>query len=102
MSVGVERPGTPAKHRPRISILPTTKLGWWGVGLAAVFLPLMFTAAVVPRGAALGFVCGLTGGAVGLLAIIRDRDRAVTVFAAVVPVAIAVAFTLAELISGNP
>ena len=102
MSVGLERPGTSVKHRPPISILPTTKLGWWDAGLAAAFLPLMFTAAVVPRGAALGFVCGLTGGAVGLLAIIRDRERAVTVFAAVVPFVIAGAFVLAELISGNP
>jgi hypothetical protein len=62
----------------------------------------VFAAAVVPRGAALGFVCGLAGGVAALMAIIRDRERAVTVFAAVVPFAVGVAFVLAELISGNP
>ncbi len=36
------------------------------------------------------------------MAIIRDRERAPTVFAALVPLAIAVAFVLAEVITGNP
>jgi hypothetical protein len=36
------------------------------------------------------------------VAIVRDRERAVTVFAAVAPLFIAVAFVLAELIGGNP
>lgn len=102
MGVEVEHQRAPVKHRPRITILPTTKLGWWAVGLAAAFFPLVFTAAVVPRGAAFGFLCGLTAGAVGLMAVVRDRERAVTVFAAVVPLVIAVAFVLAELVSGNP
>jgi hypothetical protein len=102
MSVGAEHPGSPVKPRPRITIVPTTHLGWWAVGLAAAFFPLVFAAAVVPRGAALGFVCGLAGGVAALMAIIRDRERAVTVFAAVVPLAVGVAFVLAELISGNP
>jgi hypothetical protein len=56
----------------------------------------------VPRGAALGFVCGLAGGVAAVMAIIHDRERAVTVFAALVPLAIGVAFVLAELITGNP
>jgi hypothetical protein len=36
------------------------------------------------------------------MAIIRDRERAVTVFAALVPLVVGVGFVLAELISGNP
>jgi cyanate permease len=58
----------------------------------------------VPRAAALGFVCGLAGGAgaAALMAIIRDRERAVTVFAALVPLVVGVGFVLVELISGNP
>jgi hypothetical protein len=101
MSVGVEHPGTPVKHGPRITVLPTSELGWWAVALAAAFFPLVFAAIVVPRGAALGFVCGLAGGVVAVMAIVRDRERAVTVFAAVVPLVIAVAFVLAELIAGS-
>jgi hypothetical protein len=42
------------------------------------------------------------GGLAALVAIVRDRERAVTVFAALAPVAIAVAFALAELVTGNP
>ena len=60
----------------------------------------MFLAGVVPRSAALAFVCGLAGGLAALAAVVRDRERAVTVFAALVPLAIAVAFALAELIGG--
>jgi hypothetical protein len=65
-----------------------------------VFLPLVFAAGVVPRAAALGFLCGLAGGVGALVAILRDRERALSVFAAVLPLAVAVAFVLAELIAG--
>lgn len=102
MGVGVEHPGTPVKHQRRITILPATSLGWWAVGSATAFFALVLAATLVPRGAALGFVCGVAGAVAALVAIVRDDERAVTVFAALVPVAMAVAFALAELISGNP
>ena len=47
VSTGAQHQRSPAKHRPRVAILPTTTLGRWAVGLAMVFLPL----------------CGLVGGA---------------------------------------
>jgi hypothetical protein len=72
------------------------------VGLAAAFFPFVFAAAVLPRGAAIGLVSGLAGGVAALMAVIRHRERALTVFVALVPLAIAVAFPLVELISGNP
>jgi hypothetical protein len=102
MSVEAEHPRSRIHHGHRVTILPATGLGRWAVGLGAVFFPLVFAASVVPRGAALGFACGLAGGAAALLAIVRDRERAVTVFTALVPWAIAVAFVLAELIGGSP
>ena len=86
---------------PRFTVLPTTQLGRWAVGLAAAFLVLVLTAGVVPRGAALGLACGLAGGVAALIAIARDRERAVTVLAALVPPLIAAAFVLAELIGGS-
>jgi len=101
MSVSSEQPRSPAEGRPRIRLLPTSALGRWAVGLAAAFLPLVFAAALVPRAAALGFASGVAASVAALVAIIRDRERALTVFAALVPVAIAVAFVLAELITGN-
>ena len=99
MGVRVEDPGSQVEHRPRLTILPTTKLGWWAAGLAAVFFPLVFSAAAVPKAAALGFVCGLAGGAAALTAITRDGERAVTVFAALVPLVVGVGFALGELIA---
>jgi hypothetical protein len=62
MSVRVEHRRSPGKHRPRITSLPTTQLGWWAVGLAGAFFPFVFAAAILPIGAAIGFVCGLAGG----------------------------------------
>ena len=78
MSVEAEGPRSPIHHGPQVTILPATGLGRWAVGLAALFFPLLFAASVVPRGAALGFACGLAGGAAALLAIVRDQERAVT------------------------
>jgi hypothetical protein len=98
-TVEVEHSGAPLKRR-QISLCPTTALGRWGVGLLIAFFALVFLAGVVPRGAALGFAAGLTGGAMALIAIMRDRERAVSVFVAVVPLVIAIAFVVAELISG--
>ena len=86
----------------RTSLLPTTQLGRWAVGLAAAFFPLVFAAAFAPGAAALGFVCGLAGGSAALVAIVRERERALTVVAAVAPLAIAAAFLLAQLFGGNP
>jgi hypothetical protein len=77
-------------------------VGRWAVGLAIGFWAFVLVATVVPRGAAIGFALGLAGALAALLAIVRDRDRAVLVFAALVPLVVAVAFVLAELISGNP
>lgn len=101
MSLGAGHTGSPVEHPARITVLPLTDLGWWAVGFAAAFIPLVFAAAVVPRAALLGFACGLGGGAIALVAIIRKHERAVSVFAALAPLVIAVAFVLAELISGN-
>ena len=101
MDVGVENPRSPVKNRPRITVLPTTPLGRWAVGLATAFFALVLVGAVVPRGGALAFVCGLTGGVIALVAIVRERERALTVFAALAPLAFAVAFVVAELIGGT-
>jgi uncharacterized membrane protein YphA (DoxX/SURF4 family) len=89
MGVGVEHQGSPIKHRPRIAILPSTRLGWWTVGLTTAFFPLVFAAGLIPRAAALGLVCGLAGGIAAAIAIVRDHERAVSVFVAFVPFTVA-------------
>ena len=100
MTVKAERPREPIQHGPANPILPTSVLGRWAVGLAAAFFPLVFSAGLVPLAAALGIVCGVAGGALALVAIIRDGDRAVTVFAGFLPLVIALAFVLVQVIAG--
>ena len=102
MRTGAQHPRSPVAHPRLPKIWPTTDAGRWAVGLAVAFFAFVSTATVVPRGAALGLACGLVGGAVALLAIVRDRERAVTVFAALVPLVIACAFVLAQLVTGPP
>ena len=48
--------------------------------------------------AALGIVCGLAGGIAAVAAVVRDQERAVTVFVAFAPLAMAVGFVVAELL----
>jgi hypothetical protein len=89
-----------AGARTRLAILPTTQVGRWAVGLAAAFFPLVLAAPAVPRVAALGFACALAGGGAALVAILHQGERALTAFAALVPLAIAAAFVVAEVASG--
>lgn len=87
-------------HWPHPSILPMTALGWWAVGLAAAFITLVLAGTAVPRGGGLAVACGVLGGIVALAAIVRDRERALSVFAALAPLAFAVGFAIAELVGG--
>ena len=54
---------------------PHTKLGWWAFGLAVASILLMFGWMFLPGGAGLSFLCGLAGGIIALVAIIRQRER---------------------------
>lgn len=87
--------------RHGVAILPTTRLGRWAVSLGAAFLPLTMAWSVVPLGAVAGFVCGMAGSIVGLVAITRHRERALTVFLAAVPGALVLLFVVAELTIGH-
>jgi hypothetical protein len=98
MGIGAQHSGAPVEHRPRITFLPTTRLGWWAVGLSAGFWAFAAAATVVPRGAGIAFLLGLAGAVAGLTAIWRDGDRGAILLAAFLPAVIAVAFVLAELI----
>jgi hypothetical protein len=79
-------------------ILPRTRLGWQAIGFAVAGVALVSLAGVIPASAALGFAFGLAGGVTGLVAIRNDHERAVTVFMAVLPLVVVVAFVLAELL----
>lgn len=92
----------PALRSPaRLPIAPTTQLGRWAVGLALAFPVLVSTSSLVPGGAPLGFACGVAGGLLALGSILREGERAASVFAALLPLVLVVAFVLAELLIGH-
>jgi hypothetical protein len=76
---------------------PSTRLGWWSVGLAAAFVLLFFINAavflpapgVVPwREALVGIVlllCGIGCEITALIALIRRHERSALVWLAMVP-----------------
>lgn len=49
----------------------------------------------------LAFASGLAGGVLALVALTRRGERALAVFAAVLPLVLVVAFVLAELLVGH-
>lgn len=92
----------PAKKPHRFAFAPVTRIGKWAVGLLVAHVLLMFAWRLMgPLGAFPGMLVGLVGGIVALVAIIRFRERAITAFAAVVPLATVVLFVLAELLIGH-
>ena len=90
-----------AGARRRIPILPTTRLGRWALGFALANPVLVIAWTILPGGAVLGFVSGVTGGILAVRAIRRHGERALSVYAAVVPLVMVVAFVLAELLIGH-
>ena len=77
---------------------PHTKLGWWAVGLAAASIVLLFAWSILPGGAWLSFICGLAGGIIALIAIIRQQERSWLVWLTLLPMLNVVIFILAEFL----
>ena len=85
-----------AGRRTRIVVRPTTRPGTWAVRLAIANVLLVLAWRLLgPLGAFPGFACGLAGGVVGLVAIVGRRERALAVYAALLPLLFVVAFVLA-------
>ena len=107
----------------RIGILPKTKLGWWSLGLA-VAMPILFFIGMsftnllyksVPAGGTIlkditlrpalaltmlaGMVSGISAFIIGLIAFIRQKERALLVYGATLIGALLIVFLLGELIS---
>lgn len=79
-------------------VMPATRLGRWAVGLAIAGLLLIGAWTVMgPLGGFPGLVVAFAGGIVALVAITRRHERALSVFAALVPFLNAVAFLIAEI-----
>jgi len=107
----------------RFSFIPKTKLGKWSVGLAAAmpvlfFIGMSFTTLLyesVPAGGTIlkdiavrpvlaltmlsGMVSGISAFVTGLIAIIRQKERAILVYGATLIGALLIVFLLGEFIS---
>jgi uncharacterized membrane protein len=92
---------------------PTSRLGWWSVGLAATFAVLFIinstvfmpsTVEVPWRQVVLPFYgiamlsCGLAAGIVGLIAVIRRHERSWLVWLTMLPGLMVLAFVLGEFL----
>jgi undecaprenyl pyrophosphate phosphatase UppP len=78
--------------------LPITRLGWWAVGLAVANIVLNFAWSILPGGAILGFICGLVGGVLALIAVIRQHERSWLVWLAVLVGLSVLVFILGEFL----
>jgi len=106
----------------RITILPKTALGWWSLGLV-VAMPILFLIGMsftnllyesVPAGGTIlkdiavrpalaltmlaGMVSGISAFIIGLIAIIRHKERALLVYGAILIGALLIIFLLGEFI----
>ena len=107
----------------RLSFIPKTTLGKWSLGLAAAmpvlfFIGMSFTTLLyksVPAGGTIltdiavrpalaltmlaGMVSGISAFGIGLIAIIRQKERAILVYSATLIGALLIIFLLGEFLS---
>ena len=77
---------------------PVTRLGWWAVGLAVASVVLNLAWSILPGGALLGFICGLVGGVLALIAVIRQHELSWLVFLSILPMLSVLFFFLGEIL----
>ena len=77
---------------------PSTRRGWWAVGLAAASIVLNLAWSILPGGAILGFICGLVGGVLALIAVIRQHERSWLVLLSILPLFWVLFFILGEIL----
>ena len=82
-----------------ISFKPVTKLGWWAIGLALGYFVLMpMWSFLGGFGAYPAFLCGLAGGIAGLIAVIKQHERSVLVYLALIPLVFVAFFLVGEFL----
>jgi len=77
---------------------PATRLGWWAVGLAVASFVLNFAWSILPGGAILAIICGLVGGVLALIAVIRLHERSWLVFLSILSMVSALFFLIGEFL----
>ena len=84
-------------------VFPTTPVGWWALRLAGASVALLFAAPLLnlipgfaPVTYSLALAAALVSGVLAPIAIIRDKERALSVFAAMIPLLFYLVFTVLE------
>ena len=109
LPVSVPPPGQPLRRR--ILGRPSTRLGWWSVALAAIFLALFLallsvealeyvpqTTVLLPLYAIATLLIGIAAGVAGLLAVVRRHERSWLVWLTILVGILALAIILLELL----
>ena len=111
LPVSVPPSGQPLRRR--FLGRPSTRLGWWSVGLAAVFVVLwiintvvfMPSTVVVPWGQVIlpfygifMILCGFAAGVVGLIAVIGRGERSWLVWLTILPALLVLFLVLGEFL----
>ena len=91
--------GMSADKATRIHLLPTSRLGWWAVVFSGVAIVWTLVWAIVPFGALFAFAVGSVGGVLALIAVVRDKDKSLCVYVALVPMLFVLWFLLTEVLS---
>jgi len=100
--------------RRRILGRPSTRLGWWSVGLAATFVVLFiinstvfmpstvdapWRQVVLPFYGIIMMLCGFAAGVVGLIAVIQKHERSWLVWLTILPGLFVLLFVLGEFLA---
>jgi hypothetical protein len=78
--------------------IPSTQLGGWAVRLAGASIVLILAWSILPGGAMLGFLCGISGGVIALISVIRQHERSWLVFLSILPLLWVFIFILGEFL----
>ena len=81
-------------------LLPTTKLGKWALWLSVAFIILITIKIVLwlPLPTFVLAVLGIAGFIVGMIAIIKDEDRAVLIFVSILVGILIILWTVLEFV----
>ena len=110
LPVNVQPTGQPLRRR--ILGWPSTRLGWWSVGLAATFVALfiinvavisstletLWRQTLLPYYVIFMLSCSLAAGIAGLLAVIRQRERSWLVWLAILTGLFVIVIVLGEFL----
>jgi hypothetical protein len=81
----------------RFFALPGSRLGWMAIGLAAASILLIITWSIL-KASIPGFLCGLAGGVLALVAILHQKERSWLLFVSILPLVFVIIFILGEFL----